>query len=171
MDLLEIIRKRRSIRRFKPDSIPETILDELKEAIIWAPSAGNLQSRKFYFVFDRKRKVELAKAARNQNFIAEAPLAIVACTDSSIKKYYGTRGTELYSIQDVAASVQNILLTAKSRGLGTVWVGAFNEDEVADIMNLPENLRPVAIIPVGYTDEEPTAPTRVSAKAAIKEIK
>ncbi|MFQ5956356.1 MAG: nitroreductase family protein [Candidatus Brocadiales bacterium] len=171
MSVLEIIKKRRSVRRFQGSrEISKEIIDELIEALIWAPSAGNLQSRRFYFVRNQAVKDGLVKAAWGQGFIAEAPLVIVACADMHIGTYYGSRGTELYALQDVAASIQNLLLLAYEHGLATVWVGAFDEQDAAEALKLPGHLRPVAIVPVGYPAEEPFAPRRVSDKNAIEFI-
>ncbi len=171
MTILNAVKERRSIRKFLPKEISEEIIEKLKEALIWAPSAGNLQARKFYFVFKKEVKEELARAALNQNFIAKAPLAIVACTDSNIRMHYGERGVNLYTIQDVAASIMGMMLVAHELGLGTVWVGAFYEDEVSRVLNLTENLRPVAIVPVGYPSAIPKAPARVSKEYAVETVK
>ncbi len=170
MIMLDAVKERRSIRKFLQKEIPETVLDELKEALIWAPSAGNLQARKFYFVFDKRIKEKLASAALNQNFIAKAPLTIVACTDSQIKLHYKERGVNLYTIQDVAASIMGMMLVAHETGLGSVWIGAFDEIEVSKILNLPGNLRPIAIVPVGYPSSIPSAPARVSKGYAITKV-
>jgi len=165
------VKERRSIRKFLNKPIPDEIIEKLKEALIWAPSAGNLQARKFYFVFNESIKEKLARAALNQRFIAKAPLAIVACTDSQIRLHYGERGVNLYTIQDVSASIMGMMLVAHELGLGSVWVGAFYDDEVSRILKLPENLRPVAIVPVGYPSSIPSAPPRVSKEYAIEAIK
>ena len=170
MTILDAVKERRSIRKFQSKKIPEDIINKLKEALIWAPSAGNLQARKFYFVFNDKLKKDLAAAALNQKFIAMAPLSVVACTDSQIKIHYGERGEHLYTIQDAAASIMGMMLVAHEEGLGTVWVGAFHEKEVAKALNLPGNLLPVAIVPVGYPSSIPRAPERISAGYAITEI-
>ncbi len=171
MNIFDAVKERRSIRKFLPKQIPETILEDMKEALIWAPSAGNLQARKFYFVFDKIIKKKLAAAAFNQNFIANAPLSIVACTDSNIRLHYGERGITLYSIQDVAASIMEMMLVAHEKGLGSVWVGAFDEEKTSKILNLTDNLRPVSIVPVGYPSYIPKAPARVSKEYAISTIK
>jgi len=172
MKILEIIKNRRSIRKFQKKEVPKEIIDELIEALIWAPSAGNLQSRKFYFIFNQRIKEDLAKASRDQwSFIAKAPLVIVGCTNNKPAGYYGEKGKNLYSICDVALSIQNLMLLAHSEGLGSVWVGAFNEKEVSKILNLPENLKAIAIIPVGYPAEKPSPPPRISKENAIKFIK
>jgi nitroreductase len=168
MGILDIIKGRRSIRDFKDKEVPEEAIDALIEAIRWAPSAGNLQSRKFYFIFNKDIKKRLASAALHQSFIAEAPLTVVACVDHSIAFRYGERGVHLYSIQDVAASIENMLLTAYELGLGSVWIGAFRENEVSEILKLPKNLRPVAIIPIGYPARIPKPPPRLSKNEIIE---
>jgi nitroreductase len=171
MTVFDSIKNRRSIRNFKDQDIPEKVIDALIEAIRWAPSAGNLQSRKFYFIFNKDIKNKLAKAALNQYFIAQAPLAVVACLDRSIAARYGDRGVNLYSIQDVAASVMNLMLTAHELGLGSVWVGAFNEFEVFEILDMPHNLRPVAIIPVGYPSKIPKPTQRAPHNEIVEFVK
>ena len=150
MSILELMIKRRSIRSFSKKMITEQDLEAMIEAIRWAPSAGNLQSRKFFFIRNQQKKEELVAAALGQSFIAQAPMVIVACLDRRIFVRYGDRGINLYAIQDVAAGIMNLMLVAQERGLGTCWVGAFNEFEVHEILDMPDFLRPVAIIPVGY---------------------
>jgi len=171
MELLEIIKNRRSVRSFQKKEIPKEVVEKLIEALIWAPSAGNLQSRKFYFIFDQKIKERLLKAALRQSFIMQAPLVIVGCTDEKIALKYGERGQNLFSICDVSASIQNLMLLAYSERLGTCWVGAFGEKEVSKVLNLPSNLRPIVICPVGYPSEKPGETSRVLKNEAIKFLK
>ncbi len=111
--------------------------------------------------------MKLAVAALNQTFIAEAPLVVVGCTDTVISSRYGERGINLYTIQDVATSLMCMMLAAHEIGLGTVWVGAFREKEVAKALELPGNLRPVAIMPVGRPARVPDAPPRVAKEDAV----
>lgn len=170
MNILEAVKNRRSIRNFQKKDIPEDLIDKLTEALIWAPSAGNLQSRKFYFIRDEAVKIKIAEAALNQGFIAEAPLVIVGCTDSHVAGKYGERGVTLYSIQDVACSIMAMMLVAIDNKLGTCWVGAFREEELTRILNLPMNLKPVVIIPVGYPSKNPLPPRRVSREEAVEFI-
>ncbi len=171
MDILRAVRERRSIRDFQKKEIPDSLLDKLAEALIWAPSAGNLQARKFYFVMNNDIKKKIAGAALNQNFIAEAPLVIVGCTDSRISYKYRERGVYLYSIQDVALSIMGMMLVAHENNLGSCWVGAFNENDIHKILKMPDYLRPVAIVPVGYPSKIPGPPPRVSKKEAVEVIK
>lgn len=170
MDILEIIKGRRSVRKFQPKEIEKEKIDKLIEALIWAPSAGNLQARKFYFVFNKEIKEKLARAALDQRFISLAPLAVVGCTDDEIEWKYGERGKRLYSVCDVAMAVQNIMLLAVEQGLGTCPVGAFDEEEVRKILNLPQNLRPIIIVPVGYPDQKPSA-SRLPSEKAVEFVK
>ena len=171
MDILKAVKERRSLRDFQKKDIPDALLDRLAEALIWAPSAGNLQTRKFYFVKQPDIKNKIAAAALNQSFIAEAPLVIVGCTDSRISGKYGERGVYLYSIQDVALSIMGMMLVAHENGLGSCWVGAFNEADIRKILDIPNHLRPVAIVPVGYPAKIPYPPPRVSIKDAVEVIK
>jgi nitroreductase len=170
MNILRAVRERRSIRNFQKRNIPGELINRLMEALIWAPSAGNLQARKFYFVKNEKIKNRIAAAALNQSFIAEAPMVIVGCTDSRISQKYGERGVNLYSIQDVALSIMGMMLVAHENGLGSVWVGAFREEEIARILALPKHLRPVSIVPIGYPSKIPNPPPRVSKKDAVEVI-
>ena len=168
MDILKVVRERRSIRDFQKKDITVDIMNKLIDALIWAPSAGNIQARKFYFIKDISVKRKIAAAALNQNFIAEAPLVIVGCTDSRISSTYRERGVFLYSIQDVACSIMGMMLVAHELGLGSTWVGAFYEDHISKILDLPKNLRPVALVPVGYPSKTPKPPPRVSREEAVE---
>ncbi len=168
MDVYTAIRERRSIRRFEKREIPADAVDRLAQAILWAPSAGNLQSRKFYFVKDAALKRMLASEAMGQRFLEDAPIVIVACADEkTASKRYGQRGAGLYCIQDASISVMCLMLAARELGLGTAWVGAFSEEGVSSVLDLPAGLRPVAIVPVGYPAESPGAPKRVSPEEAV----
>lgn len=167
MSVLDIVLKRRSIRKFQKKDIPDELIDKLIDALIWAPSAGNLQARKFYFIRDDNIKNELVHAALAQRFISEAPLVVVACADRRIFHHYGERGESLYCLQDVACSLMCLMLVACELGLGTVWVGAFYEDRVSKILDLPSYLRPVAIVPVGWPAKIPSAPPRVKRQEAV----
>ena len=163
-ECLEAIENRRSIRRFKEKEISKSDIKMLLHSAQMAPSAGNLQAREFIIVASEEGRKNLARAALNQEFIKEAPIVIVVCTNMTRSEpRYRARST-LYAIQDSTASVMNILLAAHSLGLGTCWVGAFDEREVSSLLNLPEHVRPIALVPVGYPDEAPMAPPRLCEK-------
>jgi len=156
MELQEAIKGRRSIRNFKKQNISEETITQLIEAASHAPSAGNIQPWHFIIVRNPTTKKKLAESALNQQHVEQAPVVIVVCADEKRSSMgYGTRGRTLYCLQDTAAATQNILLTAYSLGLGTCWIGAFNEDEAREAVNAPEGVRAVAMIPVGIPDENP----------------
>ncbi len=168
MDVYGAIKERRSIRRFEKREIPDDAVGRLIEALLWAPSAGNLQSRKFYFVKDAALKRRLASEALGQRFMEDAPIVMVACADEkSAAKRYGQRGAGLYCVQDASISVMCLMLAARELGIGSVWVGAFNEEGVSRVLGLPAGLRPVAIVPMGFPAESPKAPKRVSPEEAV----
>lgn len=150
MDLFEAIKERRSIRNYLNNEVPDDMVEKLLEAATWAPSEGNLQSWRFYVVKHQDMKKKLARAALNQNFIAEAPLVIAVCVDLDVAASYGQRGINLYCLQSSGAAIQNLLLAAHALGLGTCWIGAFREGEVSEVLKLPKKIRPIAIIPVGF---------------------
>ncbi|MCX8173748.1 MAG: nitroreductase family protein [Thermoplasmata archaeon] len=155
MELMDAILRRRSVRKYQEKDVPEETVKNLVEIGNLAPSAGNLQARDFIVVRDKKTKEALAKASLNQEFVAEAPVNIVICTNEKKIKRYGTRGTTLYTYQDTAASAMLIMLAALEHGLGTCWVGAFDEEAVRQILQIPSYARPVIIIPLGYPAEQP----------------
>lgn len=156
MDVLKAVKGRRSIRAFKSDDVSPKIVEKLLDAAIWAPSAGNIQPWEFIVVRKPEIKSALAEAALDQTFIEEAPIVIVVCANKNrSSQRYGVRGRTLYCLQDTAAAIQNILLIAYSLGLGTCWVGAFREEEARKILKIPQGIKPVAIVPVGYPAETP----------------
>ncbi len=162
MNIFKAIIGRRSIRKFEKKEVDDKLIGVLLYMATMAPSAGNTQEWNFIVVKDEKLKKELAKAALDQNFIAEAPVVIVVCSDlEKISLRYGRRGELLYSIQDASLAIQNILLSAYALGLGSCFVGAFDEEKVKSLLELPTKLRPLAIIPIGYPAEEPEVPKRI----------
>ena len=154
-ECLDVIFNRVSIRRFQSRDIDDETITLLLTAGNAAPSAGNLQARDFIVVKSEKTKEKLAKAALRQMFIAEAPVVIVVCANyPRSMRVYGQRG-KLYAEQDATAAVENILLAVTALGLGAVWVGAFDENMVSEILDLPEHVRPIAMIPIGFPAESP----------------
>jgi nitroreductase len=164
LDVFEVIKKRRSVRAYTSEEVSEEDVKRLIEAARWAPSAGNIQPWEFLVVTNAETKRRLSDAALHQAFIEEAPVVIVVCADVARSSWgYGSRGTDLYCLQDTAAATENMLLAAQALGLATCWVGAFHEDAVAKAINAPRNVRPVAIVPLGHPAEKPRAPPRRSS--------
>lgn len=168
MELMAAIRTRRSIRRFESKAIPDEAANDLKQAVACAPSAGNLQSRFFYFVSDKKKIAEVCEATMRQ-YGPEMPLVVVACADYDAARHYGERGKEIYCVMDVAASVENLLLAAHAHGLGAVWCSAFDEQAVRKALDIPQHLRPLVVVPVGYPKEKPGTRKTRQLNELIKE--
>jgi len=152
MEIYKAIYGRLSVRSFdEKKDVPKEIVDKILEAGCQAPSAGNIQPWRFWVIRNPELKARIATAALNQRYISEAPVVIVVCSDLDISaEAYSGRGRELYAIQDTACATENILLAAYSEGLGACWVGAFYEEDVAKVLDLPSHIRPLAIVPVGY---------------------
>lgn len=163
MELLSVMEGRRSIRKYKKDRpVGDQEIGELLEAFRWAPSEGNLQPWLVIIVKDDGIINELSRAAYDQGWVSTAPVVFVICIDlKKTMNSFGERGMNLYSIQSTAAAIQNMLLMAHYKGLGACWVSAFEEDKAYRILDLPEWVRPVALITVGYPAENPKVPLRL----------
>ena len=161
MNFFDLIRSRHSIRAFRKDPVESEKLDKILEAINSAPSAGNLQAYEVYLVTDQSHKTALARAALDQEFIAAAPVVLIFCQHAArSSRKYKKRGERLYSLQDATIACTFGMLAITELGLGTVWVGAFNDQEVSQVLQLPECLQPVAMLPIGHPAESPELTTR-----------
>jgi nitroreductase len=157
MNIFESIISWRPAKKFENKHIDDKLVGVMLHMATHAVSAGNIQEWQFIVVRDNEIKKKLCAAALDQKQIIEAPIDIVVCADlEKANLRYSTRGEVFYSIQDTAAAVQIIILTANALGLGSDWIKAFDEDRVRTVIELPHNLRPVAIIPIGYAVEEAT---------------
>ncbi len=170
-EFLEVLETRRSIRAFAEEPITEEQLQLCLRAAIAAPSAGNAQPWQFLVIRDREVKQALARAALGQTFLVQAPVVIAVCADlERAAAAYGLRGRELYCLQDTAAATQNLLLMAHALGLGTCWVGAFDEQAVARVLELPGHLRPVVLIPLGRPAQKPASRGRRPLSEVAREF-
>jgi nitroreductase len=145
--------KRTNSRAYKTTEVEEDKLKKVLEAARLSPSASNRQDWKFVVVRSKETKRKLAKAAFGQSFIGDAPVVIVACgTDS--KAVMGC-GQPTHTV-DVSIACAFMMLQAQELGLGTCWIGAFDEDETKKILNIPGHVRVVAVIPLGYPNQTPS---------------
>jgi len=168
MELDKVIFERRSIRRYLQKPVEEKKLINILDAARFAPSIGNLQEWRFIIIRDPKKKKELSDACFGQSWIAEAPVLIAVFTeDEKVVRLYGEEGKNKYIFYDVAAAIQNMLLTAHSNGLGACWVGTFDETAVRRILKLPEDKTLHSLIALGYPAEKPVAPPRWSLNSLI----
>jgi len=168
MDTFEAIHKRRSIRKFMDVPVPFDSVVQILQAGMDAPSPGNLHNYKIILVQDEETIKKIAEAALQQFWIETAKVVIVICDEpEKIERHYSKRGKELYSIQGCAAMAENMLLSANALGLASCWVGAFEEEMVKRTLNIPDNIRVQAIIPIGYPDEAVPRPQRPEMDKAI----
>lgn len=161
MDFSEVIATRRSVRHYDSKrDVSDADVRTLLQAAIAAPSAGNIQPWRFTVVKSEEAREKLATALR-QRWATTAPVTIVVSVDPRPgASRYGDRGEQLYAIQDTAAAVEHILLTAVDLGLASCWIGAFDEGAVKAALALPPALVPVAILPIGYSAESSARPAR-----------
>jgi nitroreductase len=194
MDVSEAIKKRRSIRKFKPDLIPEEKIRLLLESARLAPSGTNTQPWRFIVVKDDDTKKKLQEAAHNQGHVKSASVIIVCCADLKAFKEFPERVEELIesgalpertremfipylkkgmdtvtkdalmiaAAANVAIAVEHIVLQAVEIGLGTCWVRWYEDNEVKEILDIPEHVEVMALLPVGVPDEEPSSRPRLS---------
>ena len=164
MNVMEAIRTRRSIRVFQRKDVEEEKLARVLEAGRLAPSARNMQEWKFVVVRDQSTRERLMIAAKNQLFVGRAPVVIVGC--GIIADYTMSCGQLSYPI-DVAIAMTQMTLQAVAEGLGACWVCAFNEAAVKEVLHIPAEVRVVALLPLGYPDEQPASRPRKSAAEVI----
>ena len=160
MEVLEAIKTRRSIRKYKPDPVDDKILETVLEAARWAPSWANTQCWRFVVVRDINIKAELADTSQVPNSALEAirnaPIVIVACAELGKSGYYeGKPYTDKgdWFMFDVALAMQNLVLAAHSLGLATVHVGRFDARKAASVLGVPEGFCVVEMTPLGYPDQ------------------
>ena len=157
MDIMEAIRSRRSIRAYQDRPVEQDKLNHILEAGRLAPSARNLQDWRFVVVQDKDKRQELSAAARGQAFVVQAPVVIAACGTET--EYVMTCGQHCYPI-DVTIAMDHMSLMATDLGLGSCWIGAFYEEQVKQILGIPENIRVVTMLTLGYPAEAPAARPR-----------
>lgn len=149
--LLNAIKNRYSVRKFKSKPIEWDKLDIILEAARLAPSASNKQTWKFVVIGDIEKRKQLTEICRGQKFVAEAPITIAICNTNL--DYVMTCGMNA-PIIDGAIAAEHIVLQAVELGLGTCWIGSFYHDQMAELINLPEDYIIVGLLPIGYPDVE-----------------
>lgn len=151
MEVMEAIRTRRSVRKYSGKSIAPEVMARMREALRSAPSAGNRQPWHFVLVEDEPMRRELSLAANKQNWMADAPVIVVACglTDEAYKKMGGCGSS---ADVDVAIALDHLTLAAVAGGLGTCWIGAFDESKVKELLGVPPSVKVVAMTPLGYPE-------------------
>ena len=146
MEVFEAIKKRKSVRSYEPTPIPIEKLKRVLEAARMAPSAGNIQPWRFIVVLDSKKRSRIAKGCRYGHFLEESPVVIVGCGDQNASRRW-------HAI-DTCIAMENLVLAAVGEGLGTCWIGAFNEKAIRETLRIPDHLKVVALLALGYSREK-----------------
>ncbi len=154
MDLMDAIKGRRSIRRYKAMPVPDDLLREVLIAARYAPSANNAQPWRILVVRDEDTKLKLVAAANGQKFIAQAPVVLVICgiPDEAFQTVGGYMSSHVI---DASIAMDHLTLMAHATGLGTCWIAWFKEDKVREALSIPEDVKVIAMTPLGYPDEVP----------------
>jgi nitroreductase len=169
MDVMEAIKKRRSIRAFKSEPVPQKALDAILEAGRLAPSWANTQTWRFVIILDNSVKIQLADSAsapgsRNNIVLKQAPVVIAACAElkrAGWREGKPTTDKEGYWFMfDAALALQNMVLEVQELGLGTLYIGAFDAKKAGSVLGVPEGYSCVILLPLGYPDEQPEARQR-----------
>ncbi len=156
MDFESVVKRRRMCREYSDRDVPQEKVDRILDVASRYPSAGHTEPQEFIVVRDQKVKEDLAWAALDQRFVAQAPLIIVVVSDTRRSaRRYGERGVNFYSIIDGAFVAMLILLAVVDEGLGACFVAAFYDREVQEVLGLPAHIRPIGVIPIGYCAEGP----------------
>lgn len=164
MNVSEAIKNRRSVRAYQPTAVPEDKLNRVLEAARLAPSAHNSQDWKFIVVRDKEKREKLAEAAAGQSFIAQAPVVIAAV--SLAPEHTMSCGVPAYAV-DLAIAVDHMTLQATEDGLGTCWIGAFDQEKVKEILEIPAQYKVVALLPLGFPADSPGPKQRKEPKEII----
>ena len=152
MDFTEVIIKRRSHRKFKEDIVDDEILERIIEAARLAPTWSNMQGTRYIVVKNKTQIKEIADAG-NQKWIGNVPMLIVLCIAPN-KSGKNINGLEYFTV-DASICMEHIVLAATNEGLGTCWVGLFNEDKIKEVLSIPEKVRVIALTPLGYSKYTP----------------
>lgn len=148
MDIMEAIKNRRSIRAYSDKPIPAEVMQRMRQALRYAPSACNIQPWHFIIVQDAKLRQDVASAAKGQHWMAQAPVIVIACGfPERAYKHMGGCGNS--GDIDLAIAIDHLTLAAVAEGLGTCWIGAFSEEKVKQILSVPANVKIVAMTPLG----------------------
>ncbi len=165
MSVIQVIRDRRSVRSYVNKPVERDKIERLLEAARLAPSASNRQEWRFVVVTDPKRRRALAEAAVHQEFVGTAPVVIAACAEHD--GHVMTCGQLCYPI-DVAIAVDHMTLQAVAEGLGTCWIGAFYEDQVKKVLDIPPEIRIVELLTLGYAAASPGPRSRLPLEQIVR---
>jgi nitroreductase len=155
MDIYDVMRTRRSVRAYRPDPIPDDVLERVLNAAglaPWGDGASPTPPTRLIVVRDADLKQSLVPLCHNQKFVASAPVVVVACGAECQRYSRGGWMGRYSTIVDVSIAVDHLTLAARAEGLGTCWVGSFNNDGLRALFGLPDQVNVIAVMPLGYPD-------------------
>jgi nitroreductase len=158
MEFYEVIRTRRSVRSFSDTAIPEDVLERVLDAARIAPSGSNRQPTRFVLVRDAAARRALVPLCEGQTFVAQAPMVVVAC-GRNIHYNRGHYMGDMAMLVDVSIAFDHLTLAARVEGLGTCWIGSFDNAELKEHLGVPADYEVVALTPLGYPQGDPFVPT------------
>lgn len=179
MDFFDVVRTRRSVRSYRADPVDDELIRQVLQAGMAAPSAGNRQPWEFIVIReDRALKEAIANVTyrgnsfitgEHQTWLTQAPVLIVICANvQRSAARYGWEHAYKIVLQDIAAAVENMLLAATALGLASCWVAGFDQVALAALLNVPELVPPIAILPLGYATAMPTPPPKLDPKELVR---
>lgn len=168
-DALNLIMSRRSVREYKKDEVEKEKLLKVLEAARWSPSSGNVQNWRFAVIDDASVKMQLAEACIGQYWLTSAPIIIIVLSDESkLTLLFGEKGESTYSVENCSLAMANMMIEAKSIGLDSCWVGAFDEDKVLRVLKCDDpNIHVRGVLVVGYAAVVPPPPKRLELKELV----
>jgi len=164
MDVLDLIKNRRSVRDYSEKKVEKNKLLKILEAGRWSPSSGNVQNWRFIAVDEDRKKMQIAEACLGQYWLTSVPvIIIVASDDSKLRMLFGQRGENVYSIQNCSVAIENMMLEAESINLASCWVGAYDEEKLLRILKIEDpNISIRGLVAIGYSKGKQPTPSRIS---------
>lgn len=164
MNVDKVIKERRSIRNFKKKSVSWEKINEIMESCIYAPCAGGIQNWKLVVL---KNKGQLDAICFNQEAVVKSDFLVVVCSDDAdLKRHYKDRW-DIFSIQNTSSGIQNMLLKAASMKIGSCWIGVYKEEDLRELLRIPDEIEIHAVLAFGYSDEKPEIPLRSTLASII----
>lgn len=165
MDVIDAVKQRYSVRSYEDAKVEEEKINSVLEAARLAPSASNRQEWRFVVVRDSGTREKLSEAARGQKFVAEAPVVVACCAETD--GHVMGCGHQCFLI-DVAIAIEHMVLRGVELGLGSCWIGAFDQDKVKEILDIPDDIKIVELLPFGYAADSPKEKNRLPFEDIVK---
>jgi nitroreductase len=165
MEFMQLIKARFSVRTYKPDPVPDDVLQQVLDAAHLAPSAKNLQPYQLIVIQTQGREEELMRVY-NRDWFVQPPL--VVCIVVTPSEAWSRGDGKNFCYVDAAIAMDHLILAATDLGLGTCWIGAFNVDVAREVLGLPDGVEPVVFTPLGYPDEPPTVKRRKDLSELVR---